>query len=161
MKKLLMLVGLALFAGHAWSASIPFTEEAEARFRQVEGKKIAKVKYNAVTNGGVSTATYGLGVTLPASAVIVRSYGKINTQFVDNGNGTIALHCETANNIFSAADITLHAAGGLLEGVSSGASTAFKAITSPCVITATVAGSADITNSAGELTFWVEYVVAD
>jgi hypothetical protein len=117
-----------------------------------------KFEYSVASNTG-STGAHSLGVALPASAIIVRSYFEITEQFASaSGAGAIALHCETANNIFSAADIEADAAGTMKEGESTGAASAFKKITSECNITATNSVEAA---TAGALNGWVEYVISD
>lgn len=118
--------------------------------------RVAKVIYDTATDGG-TIATRGLGVFLPAKALIKQAWFYIDQQFVDAGSGTVALFCEDANNIFSAADITGSAVGTITSGVQTGtAANMSKAIASPCEISAVVAGSAQ---TAGKLTLWVEYVV--
>ena len=120
--------------------------------------RIARFIYDEAVDGG-AIAAYGLGVTLPAGAVIVRSYFKIITQFVDGGSGTVALSCEDANNIKTATDITGSADNAFVEGESDGAAANFQRdIAAACEITATVAGAEQ---TAGKLVGWVEYVVED
>jgi hypothetical protein len=98
-----------------------------------------------------------LSVQLPAKAVIVRSYFKIITQFVDSGSGTVALSCEDANNIKTATDITGSSANAFVEGESTGAASAFvRGISAACNITASVGG---VTQDAGKLVGWVHYVI--
>ena len=119
-------------------------------------RRVAVVDFDCA----VDTCTQGaknLGVALPAKAIITRSFLRIETQFVDAGAGTVALHCEDANNILSAADITGFAVGSFNEGASTGsAATMVGSIAAACNITATVA-TAD--QSAGKLRLWVEYLV--
>lgn len=110
--------------------------------------------YDYSVNGGAQAA-HLLGLTLPAGAIVVRSYLYVNTQLI-GGSATIAFHCETANNLYTATNITWAPAGTLLEGQSTGASTAFKAITAACPITATI-GSSAVTQ--GKITLYIEYVV--
>jgi len=126
-------------------------------------KRTARATYDVLVDGGVAAA-YGLGVTIPADAIIVRSWFYTVTQFVDAGSGTVALHCETANNIFSAADITGNAAGTLVDAVQDGTFAAFDGsgaagvLGAVCELTATVA-TADQT--AGKLILFVDYIVAE
>jgi hypothetical protein len=122
------------------------------------GKRIARVEYDVTGGDSGGVGAHGLGVTLPASAIITRSFFFVKTQFVDGGAGTVALHCEDANNIYSAADITGNAAGALVEGVSTGSSGNMKIVDAACEITATVATAAQ---TAGKLVGFIEYVVAD
>lgn len=120
--------------------------------------RIARFEYDVATDLG-TIAAHGLGVTLPAKAVIIRSYFRTDTQFVDAGSGTVALSCEDANNIKTATDITGNADGTFVEGQSTGAASAFVgSIAAACEITATVAGAAQ---TSGKLTGWVHYVIQD
>jgi hypothetical protein len=106
-----------------------------------------------------SAGALGLGVTLPANALIYQSYWFTETQFVDGGAGTVALHCEDANNIFSAADITGNADGSIIAGIQTGViATMTAGIAAACEITATIATAEQ---TAGVLTLYVHYVVHD
>lgn len=120
--------------------------------------RVARFIYDVAADGGTVGAR-GLGVTLPGGAVIIRSYFKIITQFVDSGSGTVALSCEDANNIKTATDITGSSANAFIEGQSTGAASAFvRDIAADCEITATVAAS---DQTAGKLVGWVHYVIED
>lgn len=119
--------------------------------------RVAKAIYDTEVDGGTAGAK-GLGVFLPAKAIIKQSWFYTDTQFVDAGSGTVALSCEDANNIYSAADVTGIAVGTTTSGVSTGtAATMVKGIAAACEITATVATA---TQSAGKMTIFVEYVVS-
>lgn len=116
--------------------------------------------YDVSKHGG-SVAAHSLDASLPANAVITRSYFKIITAFTSgaSGGGTVALSCEDANNIKTATDITGSSANAFVEGASTGASSAFvRGIASPCRITATVAGTAQ---TAGKLVGWLDYVLEE
>lgn len=179
---LILLVALAIdiFGGaRAHAALTPYSPEVERRFKTVESEvdvlqalpsavgytsegisnlRIARVTYDVTADGG-GTGAHGLGVTLPAKSIIIRSWFYIDVQFVDAGSGTVALSCEDANNIKTATDITGSAVGAIVEGESTGAASAFKAsIGAACEITATVATAAQ---SAGKLTLYVMYVIHD
>jgi hypothetical protein len=118
--------------------------------------RVAKVVYDVAADGGTIGAR-GLGVFLPAKALIKQAWFYVDTQFVDAGTGTVALSCEDANNIYTATDITGQAVGTVTSGAATGvAANMVKAIAAQCEITATVAGAAQ---TAGKLTLWVEYVV--
>lgn len=136
----------------ALPSSVDYTVEG------ISAQRVARFNYNTATDGG-SIGAHTLGVSLPAKAIITRSFFVVDTQFSDTGSGTVALSCEDANNIKTATDITGSSAGAIVEGESTGAASAFKSsIASACEITATVAGSVQAT---GKLTGWVTYVVAD
>lgn len=164
MLRFLFIIGF-LFSANAISAT-PFEPAVDRRLGALDvatgegtpALRYARFVYNTAVDGGTIGAR-GLGVFLPANAMIVRSYLYVKTQFVDGGAGTVALSCEDANNIKTATDITGSAAGALIEGQSTGAASAFTTgIAARCEITATVA-TADQT--AGYLVGYVEYVVVE
>jgi hypothetical protein len=150
-----------LLAVGAQAATIPFSPELEDALNVASVKKTAHAVFNTAQTGYGSSTTdsgvHGLGVYLPASALILRSYIYVETQMVDNGSGTVAYHCEDANNVKTATDMTGSAAGAFIEGASTGAvSAAVASIANRCEIKATVAG-ADL--SAGKHHVFVDYVV--
>ncbi len=152
--------GTSLSAGAVGTASLAAGAVTESKLAAANAdglmtKRTARVTFDTA-NGATAGSTYNLGVALPAKAIITRSYLTINTPFV-GASGTVALSCETANNIFSAANITGYTTNDLIEGASTGASTAFKKITSACNLSAVVATT---TQSAGKLTAWVEFVIS-
>ena len=119
-------------------------------------ERVAVFIYDVATDLG-TVGAHALGVSLPAKAVITRSYFKIITQFTDTTTGTVALSCEDANNIKTATDITGSSGNAFVEGASTGAiSAAVRGIGAACEITATVADDA---MTAGKLIGWVHYVV--
>lgn len=107
-----------------------------------------------------SAGTVDLGVDLPANAIITRTWFYVKTQFVDSGSGTVAVHCEDANNLFSAADITGYSDGTIVSGAITGSSpgTYIAGIAAACDVTATIATAEQ---TAGVLDFFIEYVVHD
>lgn len=120
--------------------------------------RVARATWDFAVDGGAQGAI-GLGVTLPAKSIIEHAYFYTVTQVVDGGTGTGALHCEDANNLYSAADVTGNADGTLVEGIADGTTSNFvKDIASACELTWTIAG-ADAT--AGKLIFFVHYTVAE
>lgn len=181
MKKFLALLLVCGFTGTAMAAlrGSPYGPHLDQRFSDVEVEvdalqalpsnvapttegisnlRIARVTYDVATDLG-TVAAHGLGVTLPAKSIIIRSWLYIDTLFVDAGAGTVAISCEDANNIKTATDFTASSAGDLVEGESTGASSAFKkSIAAACEVTATVATAAQ---TAGKATVWIQYVVHD
>lgn len=154
----MLVLFLALSSAHA---AAPFIPEIADRFEKIEDKKMLRVVYDtSVGSQGSSTVNSGvhsLGAYLPAKAIITRSYLYVVTQFADSGAGTVALHCEDANNIKTATDITGSSAGALIEGQSTGAASAFVgSIAAECEVKATVAGASQ---TAGKLVAFIEYVV--
>ncbi len=119
-------------------------------------KRVAR----AVLDCGASSCVVGtvsMAIALPADALITQAYFYTVTQFVDAGSGTVALHCEDADNIFAAADITGIAVGAVTSGAPIGtAATMAAGIASACTITATIA---TIEQTAGVLVLFVEYTV--
>lgn len=154
-----ILVPLLMMSSVALAASTPFPPWLQKFFDMapvqngIGVQRTARAVYDVAVHGG-SVGDHGLGVFLPAKAVITRSYLRIDTSFTDVGSATVALSCEDANNIKTATDFT--GLSGLVEGESTGAASAFKqSIANKCEITATVAGGLQ---STGKATVWVDYV---
>jgi hypothetical protein len=125
----------------------------------LNASRVARVTYDVAVDLG-TVAPHALGVTLPAKAIIVRTWFYIVTQFTDAGAGTVAIHCEDANNLYTATDITGMSVGATTAGAIDGGaeSTFLGSIAAACEITATVATEAQ---TAGKLIFFVEYFVAE
>ena len=126
----------------------------------IQNPRIARVTYNVDVHG-TAVGAHGLGVSLPAKAIITESWFYTDTQFADSGSGTVALSCEDANNIFTATDITGNAAGTIVDGATPPGETSgfyVKNIAAACEITATVASAAQ---TSGKLTAFIKYVVHD
>ena len=120
--------------------------------------RIARVTYDVAVDTGTIGA-HLLGLSLPANSIITRSWFYTVTQFVDAGAGTVAISCEDANNIYSAADITGIAGGAFTSGVQDDAIGNFTgSIAASCEVTATVATAAQ---SAGKLILFIEYTVVE
>jgi len=162
--RVLLILTLSLFATMAFATPAPF----QPWETDLISKNIIDVPAEALLIGNSvgkigAAAAYGLGITIPANAIMVRSWFYTVTQFVDAGSGTVALSCETANNIFSAADITGNADGVLVDGVQQAFATfdgtgAAGILGSACELTATVATAAQ---TAGKLILFVEYLIAE
>ncbi len=119
----------------------------------------ARATINCATAANCVVGAHSLGVALPAKALIIQSFYYSVVQPVSGGSGSIAVHCEDANNIITAANLTSKTVGTITTGVETGAaSDMLAAIASPCNITATMT-SADYT--AGQLNVFVNYVVTD
>jgi hypothetical protein len=178
MKKLLMVAAATLLTTTAFAAleGAPFQPHDDKRFdtnetnitslttaqTQTADGNLVKRVVRANLDCGVSDCSVGtvsMVQTLPANAIIYQSYWYTETQFVDGGSGTVAFHCEDANNIFTAADITGNADGSIVAGNATGViATMTAAIAAECTITATIATAEQ---TAGVLTLFVEYVVHD
>lgn len=124
----------------------------------ISQKRIARAVYDVAVDLG-TIAAHPLGVSLPAGALVTQSWFYVVTQFTDTGSGTVALHCEDANNIYTAADITGISAGTITAGNQTGvAADMTAAIGAACELTATVATNAQ---TAGKLILFVEFVVVE
>jgi len=123
-------------------------------------KRIARALFDPTNTAGHRTvAAHTLGVTLPANAVITRSWYDVPTAFTSTGStATIAFSCQTANNILSAAVISSAGTQALHEGVSDGTVANMKKLTTGGLITATVAAEALL---GGTAVIFVEYVVTN
>ncbi len=125
----------------------------------LHAQRVARATFD-FADGDLEVGAHSLGVSLPAKAIITRSYLHIETQLADTGTCTLAISCEDANNIKTATDLTGSAADALVEGQSTGAAAAFiKSIAATCAITATVADGGSCVPSAGKGVVFVEYVV--
>jgi len=127
----------------------------------VDGRNAMRVA-KANLDCGVSSCVAGtvsMVTTLPANAVIFQTFWRTETQFVDGGAGTVAFHCEDADNLFAAADITGNADGSFVAGVQLGTiATMTGAIAAQCIITATIAVAEQ---TAGVLSLYVLYMLHD
>ncbi len=123
---------------------------------QLNAQRIAVATYDFAVQGGTQAA-FNLGVALPAKSTVIRSWIYVVTQLVGTSS-TMAFSCAAANDLKTATDMTGSAAGALVEGQSTGAASAFKAVTTACNITATIA-VANLT--AGKMNLYVQYVVHD
>ncbi len=125
-------------------------------------KRIARATLDCTDGTTCPVGATSLGVSLPAKALITRSYIYVVTQLADTGTCTVAISCEDANNIKTATDLTGTAAAGFIEGASTGTAATFQTgIAATCAITATVADGGSCVPTAGKLIVFVEYAVID
>lgn len=115
-------------------------------------QRVARATYDVSVDGG-GIGDHGLGVSLPANAIVYNAYYQTKTQFTDGGSGTVALACGSAT-ILSAGDITGQAAESVNEATIDTTAEAADVGTSECEITATVATA---TQTAGKLVLFVHY----
>ena len=118
-------------------------------------QRVARFVYNVATGTNGAVGAHGLGVTLPAKSLVDKTWFYTKTGITStSNNGTLAFHCSSANDIFSAADIdgSVGAVGVFFAGIQTGivvASTAFTTThlfnTAACEVTATVATNAILT----------------
>ena len=187
MKRVILLALLALTVNTAFAVNAPFppwikkisgdmtfsdsgastiganaVDETMLPNQSVDGlhpSRIAKATYDVTGGDSGVVGALGLGVTLPAKALIKKTWFYTETQFTDSGAGTVAISCEDANNLYTASDITGIAAGAFTDGAADGAgANMVSSIAAACEIKATVAGS---DQTAGKLHFFVEYQLDD
>jgi hypothetical protein len=122
-------------------------------------KKIVRATIDCSTASNCTVGAHSLGVALPAKSLLTRTVMYIATQPASVSGGTIAVHCEDANNIATAVNMTSYATGSIRDGAQTGVSnTSIAAIGAACNVTATMA-SADYT--AGKINFFIEYLNHD
>lgn len=179
MREIIGLVLCCLIMGVGANAALPkkdtapFIPEVYKALRDLEDKntgqdarlialeqlpysRTLRAEYDVALQGG-AIGLHGLGISLPAKAIIKKSWYQIGTQFVDAGTGTVGLYCEDVGNIKAASDITGVSAGTITDGVSTGsAATMVSGIGANCEVLAVVAGAAQ---TSGKLVVFVEYVV--
>jgi hypothetical protein len=125
---------------------------------------IARFTFNPSATAGMRTvAAHGLGVTLPAHAIVMGGFFDVNTAFTSENanNGTVAIHVEGANDIQTATAVSgePYVAIGrkaIVPKANTPESTAVKTSVAR-EITATVDVSA---LTAGKLTGFLYYVVS-
>lgn len=118
--------------------------------------KLAIFDYDFAVDGGL-VSTIATGVSLPAKAIIEKCWFRVETQLVDAGAGTIAVQCEDANNILSAADQSGVADGSFLASAVTGtAANMVDDIAASCDISFVIGGAAI---SAGKLRGYCRYSV--
>lgn len=152
-------------SAHAALLGNPFLPEEDTRFDNIEGNASFNAssglhqKQIAVANFVFSSAagsTITAPFTIPAKATIVRSYLWVKTTPVGAG-ASIAIKCQNAGNILATTAVSSFVNASLpMDGVSTGASTLFKDITTACSPIATVT-AAPVT--AGNVTAYLEYIL--
>jgi len=126
---------------------------------QTEGLTVARLAifdYDFAVDGG-TIGTIASGVTLPAKAIIEKCWFRVETQIVDAGAGTLAVQCEDADNILTAADQSGLADGTFLASNITGAAAAMvDDIAAACDISWVIGGAAI---SAGKVRGYCRYSV--
>jgi hypothetical protein len=127
----------------------------------IHNRMVARATYNFAEHGGAIGA-HGLGVKLPAGAVVTRSWYEVLTTCTTAGSdaGTMALKIKDANDLVSA--IAVSDAGnpwdaGMHECVPDGTAAKFIKTTAESEITATIAGQAF---TAGKFVVYLEYFIS-
>jgi hypothetical protein len=162
MKKILISV-LCLLSVSA-KANSPFFPELQDALNAAGVEKTVHAVWDVSANSDLGSSTvnsgvHGLGVYLPTSSLITRSYGWVETAMTDAGtalaDATLALKCEDANNIKTG--FTSLGANQFIEGASSGASSVMVAsIAARCEVTATVTND---NFDHGKVHFYIRYVI--
>lgn len=126
---------------------------------QAEGLNIGRLAifdYDFAVDGG-AIGTVATGVELPAKAVIEKCWFRVETQVVDAGAGTLAVQCEDAGNILTAADQSAVAAGAFLaSNITGAAANMVDDIAATCDISYVIGGAAI---TAGKIRGWCTYSV--
>ena len=118
--------------------------------------RLAIFDYDFAVDGG-AISTIATGVNLPAKAIIEKCWFRVETQLVDAGSGTLAVQCEDANNILTAADRTGVAAGAFLASNAVGtAATMVDDIAATCDISWVIGGAA---LTAGKIRGYCRYSI--
>lgn len=133
-----------------------FTVNSATQAEGINSNALAIFDYDFAVDGG-AIGTITTGVDLPALAIIEQCWFRVETQLVDAGAGTLAVTCEDANNIFSAADFTGNAAGSIVAGAPLGTvATMVDDIAASCDISFVIGGAA---LTAGKLRGYCRYTV--
>lgn len=188
------LIALLPFQTFAARVGTPFHPAVDERFDKLENdeienpaiaKKYARVTYQPSVDGGDSASTNGLGVFLPAGALITDIIVYVNTNFDGVGGGTkggsVALQCSGTRDLMEYHDMEAWATPkylarmlGHAAAIGFGAGSLIAAqqtatiqgigssVSSRCEIKAVVRGdSGDEALSSGLLTAFIGYVDVD
>lgn len=124
--------------------------------------RVAKIVWDpSGVSGDRTVASHASGVTIPANAIIRQVWFYTKTSLVSTSNdGTIAVQCNSANDIFSAADIdaTTGVAGSIGTGVEIGTAATMLKVAAACDVTFVVGVHAF---TAGKMDWFIEYVIAE
>lgn len=171
-----LLVGLASPLAHANLKGAPYMPELDARLDAIEGslqgsadsadgsfmpQRYTRATYDVAVDGVSSSTPVGLGVYLPAKAIVTKVLYYIDTQFVDSGVGSIALQCEDGNNLIAQTDITSFAVGAVKLGVPVETTpTVVDNIAAQCEVKAVASNCANcVLPSVGKFTADIEYYI--
>ena len=131
-----------------------YAPKVRAGFNSV---RTVKAEYLPAVTGGGSATAYALGVSIPASSIIINSWYVVPSTIVNASNQTIAIYCESANDIVTAADMTSTDATGSFAGtVSANNTNSFR--TDGCELYAQIGAAASGDITSGEVEVFVEYV---
>lgn len=122
----------------------------------IEPLRVVRATYDFSTMGGATTAAISLGQTLPAGAIIIRSWIDTKTALTSTGSATVALKLASSNDVKTATGYASFS--GIIEGAQTGAASAFLKLSAAKTLTMNIA-TAQLT--AGKFTAFLEYVVGD
>jgi hypothetical protein len=169
MKQLFAVICLLTVANMAYASlkGAPYQPEVDQRFDALENvnssnaERSVKVTYDVVANGTSSVTPIGLGQYLPAKAVVTKVLTYIDTQFVDDGTGSVQLQCEDSANLMASTDITGYAVGAVHLGVPNPATpTVTDSIAAQCEIKAVEAACYNCRlPSAGKIEAFINYII--
>jgi len=144
----------------ATSAEVEVLAAASQLSDGLLAKKIARATLDCDAASACTVGTVALGQTLPAKSLLTKSWLYIITQFTEGSSGTVAIHCEDADNVFTAANVVADSpSGSIVAGNQDGTNTDMQAgIESACELTATIATAEQ---TSGTMNVFVEYVVTD
>lgn len=173
----LAFANLAIWNAHADIEGAPYLPEIDARFNAIEQgnhflnnsypsgsadghyvQQLAQATYNFAVQTG-ATGTYDLGVSIPANAIITRSYLYSITKPTTSASGTLAFYCNSSTNPEFKLDLaaaSYPAAGALAEGIQTGTAANMSVIATKCDVHASIKTGA---LTAGKVTLYINYVV--
>lgn len=175
--KYLLLLGLLLVGNaNAEIKGAPYMPELDARLDSLEDQldanseaadgsfmavKHSRATYDVTIDGVSSTTPIGLGIYLPAKAVVTKVMLYSDVQFVDDGIGSLALQCEDGNNLLAQTDITSWAVGSVHLGVPNWATpTVTDGIAAMCEIKAVASNCVNCRlPSAGKIMVDAQYFI--
>lgn len=178
----LAVTAAQLHSAHADIKKAPFIPEVDCRFNALEQgqtlpngcsgfpigsadghylKQLVKATYDFSKVGGSSTVSggYDLGVPIPASAIITRSFIYSITKPTTSASGVLGFYCSNSTLpefLGYTAAASFPSAGAVAEGIQTGTATNMSVISSKCDVHAKI-NTGPLT--AGKVVLYVEYVV--
>lgn len=170
MKNIFLGLLLALSISPASWADSPLQPEVARKFQDIETEtgsrrgwlRQVRAVFDTAVGTNAAAGAHGLGVYLPANSTITRGWMTISRHF--DGAATIALHCEDANNIFTATDLSIanYSNGTLVRLIPQDTlATVVRGTTiaSRCEVTATVGAPGQ--TAGGKAVVFLEYWISE
>ena len=173
----LAFANLGIYNAHADIEGAPYLPEIDARFNAIEQgnhflnnsypsgaadshyvQQEAQATYDFAKYTG-ATGTYDLGISIPANAIVTRTYLYSITKPTTSASGTLAFYCANATNAefkLATAAASYPSAGALAEGNQTGTAANMSVISSKCDVHANIQTGA---LTAGKVTLFLNYVV--